>query len=99
MRAARIDANQPEIVDALRAVGATVQPLQKVSEGCPDLLVGYRERNWLLEVKDPAKPPSARYLTPDQAQWHGGWKGRVVVVLTAEDALIEIGALSAQIGH
>ena len=39
-RAARTDANQAEIVAALRGVGASVQPLHAVGQGCPDLLVG-----------------------------------------------------------
>ena len=42
MSAARVDANQPEIVKALRGVGATVQHLHKVGQGCPDLMVGWR---------------------------------------------------------
>lgn len=40
MRAAKVDKNQPEIVEALRAEGAVVQHLHAVGVGCPDLLVG-----------------------------------------------------------
>jgi len=65
-RAARIDANQPAIIAALRSIGATVQPLHAVGGGCPDLLVGLRGRNILMEVKDGARPPSERRLTADQ---------------------------------
>jgi hypothetical protein len=50
-RAAKVDANQREVVAALRGAGATVQLLHAVGEGCPDLLVGYRGGNYLLEVK------------------------------------------------
>ena len=50
-RAAKIDANQTEIVKALRQVGASVQSLASTGKGCPDLLVGFRGVNWLLEVK------------------------------------------------
>ena len=63
MRAARIDANQPEIVKALRDVGAFVQSLATIGKGCPDLLVAFRGKWHVLEVKDGAKPPSARKLT------------------------------------
>lgn len=35
-RKARVDANQSEVVAALRAVGATVQHLHMVGGGCPD---------------------------------------------------------------
>lgn len=41
-RRAHTDRNQPAIVAALRGIGATVQPLHAVGQGCPDLLVGYR---------------------------------------------------------
>ena len=57
-RAKRVDANQGEIVDALRAVGAKVQPLHMVGEGVPDLLVRYRGDLHLVEVKDGRKPPT-----------------------------------------
>jgi len=91
MRAARVDANQAEIVDALRKVGCTVQPLHAVGQGVPDLLVGYRGNNVLIEVKDGSKPPSARKLTPDQVKWHGDWRGHVAVVSTVAEAIAAVG--------
>ena len=48
MRAAKIDANQNEIVDALRKAGCSVQILSSVGKGCPDILVGRGGRNYLL---------------------------------------------------
>ena len=90
-RAARIDANQPDIVEALRGVGASVQPLHTVGEGCPDLLVAFRMVNYVIEVKDGAKPPSARKLTPDQIDWHDAWRAPVFIVETVADALRVIG--------
>lgn len=93
--AAKVDANQPEIVAALRSVGATVQTLHAVGQGCPDLLVGFRGQTYAVEVKDGRKPPSARKLTPAQEQWHGGWKGHVAVVSSVEEALAAIGLLDA----
>lgn len=92
MRAARIDRNQPEIVAALRAAGATVEPLHTVGDGCPDLLVGFRRANHLLEVKDGSKPPSARELTAPQIRWHIEWRGYVTVVTSVDEALAAIGA-------
>ena len=62
-RAAKVDANQTEIVKALRQVGASVQSLAATGKGCPDLLVGIRGLNFLIEVKDGAKPRSDRKLT------------------------------------
>ena len=83
----RTDHNQAEIVEALRQIGATVQDLHNVGEGCPDLLVGANGRNYLLEVKNGAR---AR-LNSREAQWHQGWSGQVVVVRTVDEALQAIG--------
>lgn len=88
----RVDGNQREIAAALRAVGATVQHLHEVGHGCPDLLVGYRSVNFLLEVKDGSKPPSKRRLTPDEEKFHQVWRGHVTTVETIEQALQAIGA-------
>ena len=86
-RARRVDDNQAKIVAALRQVGATVQVLSGVGGGCPDLLVGIFRRNYLLEVKDGDKSPSRQVLTADEAIWHNEWKGKVVVVTNAEEAV------------
>ena len=91
-RAAKVDRNQSEIVHALRTAGATVQPLHTVGAGCPDLLVGFRGANFLIEVKDWKAAPSDRKLNPTQVAWHDGWKGSVAKVETAEAALAVIGA-------
>lgn len=90
---AKIDANQTEIVKALRAVGATVQSLAQVGSGCPDILVGFRDANFLFEIKNPAQPPSGRKLTDDEAKWHAIWRGQKTVVETVDDALKAIGAI------
>lgn len=96
-RAAKVDGNQAEIVAALRKVGATVQPLHAVGAGCPDLLIGYRGRNWLIEVKDCSASNTDRKLRPAQVEWHGGWKGHVATAETIGAALAVIGAISMPI--
>ena len=90
---AKVDRNQAEIVADLRAAGATVQPLHSVGDGCPDLLVGFRGRNWLLEVKDWQASTTDRKLRPNQQEWHDGWKGQVAKVETSGAALAVIGAI------
>lgn len=86
-RAARTDANQDAIVAALRANGCSVQSLAAIGKGCPDLLVGFRGQNWLMECKDGRKTPGNRPLTDDQERWLKDWRGVVHVVLSADDAL------------
>ena len=92
MRAAKIDANQNEIVNALRKAGCSVQILSNVGKGCPDLVVGITFMfgaglTLMMEIKDGGKPPSAQKLTPDQVKWHDEWKGSKVVVNSVESAL------------
>lgn len=89
MRAAKIDANQPEIVKVLRAMGVSVQPLHTVGGGVPDLLCAIFGFTFLIEVKDGAKIPSAQKLTPDQVVWHANWKAPVHVV-NSINAAIEV---------
>lgn len=93
-RAARVDANQKIIVKALRQSGATVEHLHAVGSGCPDILVGYRGSNYLMEIKDGKKPPSGRKLTPDQVEWHGAWRGQVAIVKSVTEALSVIGVVA-----
>lgn len=90
-RAAAVDANQADIVAALRRVGATVQPLHTVGGGVPDLLIGRGGVNYVIEVKDGSKPPSKRQLTPDQIEWHSSWRGHVSTVKSVDEALTAIG--------
>lgn len=87
MRANKLDSNQPSIVKDLRACGYTVQPLNAVKKGCPDILVGAQRKNFLFEIKDGTKPPSARVLTEDERNWHALWCGKVHVITTVEEAV------------
>ena len=94
MKKAARDANEGAIVKALRNRGCLVQPLMQ-GGGVPDLLVcGPDGTLTLLEVKDPAKRPSQRRLTPDQVEWHRTWLAfgaRLSVVEYATDAMLACG--------
>lgn len=85
--AARIDENQPAIVKALRAIGAAVTPLHRVGHGVSDLLVSFRQKWVVLEVKNPSKPKADQELTPDQVKWIGLQRAAVVVVTTPLEAV------------
>jgi hypothetical protein len=85
--ASRVDANQPDIVRALRGVGASVLHCH-VLKNAFDILVGYRGRTFLMEVKDPSHPPSARQLTPGEAKFREEWRGSEYhIVHTADEAI------------
>jgi len=94
-RAAKVDANQAEIVRALRAIGATVTSLATVGNGCPDVVVGYRGVNLLFEIKDGSKAKSARALTEKEKAWHAAWAGQASVVESVDDALRLVCATAA----
>lgn len=93
--ASKADRNQPEIVAALRGMGAVVQHLHMVGKGCPDLMVGWKGNTVLLEVKDGEAKPSARKLTPDEIEWHRSWVGGpLYVVSSSAEAVGVVYALS-----
>jgi Holliday junction resolvase len=90
--ASRTDANQRQIVAALRQAGFSVCLLSAAGHGgvpgCPDLVCGGRGTNWLIEVKAPGGK-----LTPDQVRWHAEWRGQVAIVRSVDDALRVVGVL------
>ncbi len=80
---AATDANQQEIVDALRKIGCTVLVI-----GRPlDLLVGLRKRNFLFEVKRANVSPSQKKKTKAQREFFKTWEGQARIVETAEEAI------------
>lgn len=78
----RVDSNQKEIVKQLRDIGCTVQLLNKVKSGCPDILVGVRGLNLLFEIKT-----EKGTLTEDERIWISKWSGQVRVVKSFDDIL------------
>lgn len=87
----KVDENQSRIVSDLRSAGCTVISLASTGGGCPDVCVGRAGTNFLLEIKDGKKPPSARKLTPAQVTWHNEWRGQVAVVCNSNEALQAVG--------
>ena len=86
-RAARIDANQTDIVQALLGAGYSVQSLAGVGCGCPDLLVGAMGTNVLLEIKNPETTRGqTRETLEAQKKFSAFWQGQLAVVTTIEEA-------------
>lgn len=78
--AAKRDANESEIVEVLTRCGASVVRLN--AKGVPDLLVGFDDANYLVEIK-----ARKGKLTGDQVDWHADWRGgRPVILRSIEDA-------------
>ena len=80
--AARVDANQDQIVSALRAAGAYVWII-----GLPvDLLVGFKNHTFLVEVKTTSKKP----LTRLQADFFRNWTGGTVCRIDSPEAALRM---------
>lgn len=95
-RAAKVDRNHGEVVNALRKVGCSVQDLSAIGKGCPDLLIGIPAVRELafMEIKDGSKPPCERRLTDAQVKWHARWEGYPVhIVESVSDALAIVAAI------
>jgi hypothetical protein len=80
--AKRVDANQDQIVSALRAAGAYVWII-----GLPvDLLVGYKNHTFLVEVKDGAK----KRLTALQDDFFQNWTGSTLARIDSPEAALRM---------
>jgi len=80
--AARVDANQTQIVSALRAAGAYVWVI-----GLPvDLLVGYKNHTFLVEIKT----DSRKRLTKLQADFFENWSGSTLARIDSPEAALRM---------
>jgi len=80
--AARVDANQAQIVSALRAAGAYVWII-----GLPvDLLVGYNNHTFLVEIKDGPK----KRLTKLQQDFFENWSGSTLARIDGPEAALRM---------
>ena len=78
---ASVDANQKEIVDALKAIGCDVWVI-----GRPvDLLCGIGKHNYLIECKPEGSRP--RKDQKEQQEWIKNWRGQVRIAKTPEEAV------------
>jgi hypothetical protein len=81
-RAARVDANQDQIVSVLRAAGAYVWII-----GLPvDLLVGYKNHTFLVEIKTDSK----KRLTKLQAEFFENWSGSTLARIDSPEAALRM---------
>ena len=87
MRGRRTDANHQTIAGYFERLGCLVHHAI-----CPgyDLVVSKFGAVALIEIKDPAKPPSARKLTPtSQKMLDEGWPVKQVMTLDHVMAVVE----------
>jgi hypothetical protein len=87
MRACKIDNNQEQLVKQMRRIPGLKVKHTHIVKGFVDVVIGYQGINYLLEIKDPGKPPSKRKLTDDEQKFHNEWTGQVAVVETIDDVI------------
>ncbi len=89
----KVDANQGDVVLALRQCGVSVTITSDLGNGFVDIVAGYRGVNYLLQIKDGDQPPSKRRLTPAEKEWHAAWRGQAFVVNSVDEALAAVGVI------
>ena len=82
----KVDENHAQVRDELREVlhDGTIHDMSGAGNGFPDLCVGWRGLNFLIEVK---RKQGGSRLTSRQATFHQNWQGQVAVCRTASEAL------------
>jgi hypothetical protein len=92
--AAKIDSNQPGIVNQLRQIpGVTVETEKD------DILCGYKGRTFWYEIKNPDVANKAgkvfdSAIKPEQKRLLAEWKGHYKIVTTFEEIIEDIGIKS-----
>lgn len=81
------DANHREIVAAFKKLGAGVIDLSPLGYGVPDLFIGTRCINYLVEIKNPGTSYGRKGGNPLQVAWANDWPSPVYIVESMEDVL------------
>jgi rhamnose utilization protein RhaD (predicted bifunctional aldolase and dehydrogenase) len=82
----RVDENQQQLVHTFIALGASVLNLSRVGQGCPDLLIGYKNKSVLVEIKKDSKST----FTEPQIKFMQNWRGGPVSRVDSVDAAIRL---------
>ena len=85
---ARIDQNQPAIVETFRAHGCDVLHTHQLGKGAPDVFVGWNGLWLACEIKTPAGR-----LTKAQERLYGTLRTRPRIVRSVEEADAAVGVL------
>lgn len=85
-RAARADANQPEIVECFRSLGWYVLIISQL-KNCCDIMASKGGQTIAIEIKDGSKPPSARKLSTGEQKFKDEWLGRWELIESVDDVI------------
>ena len=86
---AKVDDNQPEIVNQLRSIpGVTVWNTHQLGKGFPDIIVGYKGVNYLFEIKN----RHGKLLIPlSEQEFYDNWQGQTEIVYDLDEILEVMG--------
>lgn len=79
-RAARVDVNQRQITKELREQGYSVAITSQLGKGFPDIVVGFKGVNLMVELKATSKDK----LTPHEVEFRDNWKGQYLIAWSTE---------------
>lgn len=97
----KADGNQKEILEGIRKLNETslltgfqwnvisIANTQTQGGGFPDLVLGYRGTNYLVEIKNPSRKGAK--LNVKQVEFHRDWRGSTLVVHDLDELLDGIG--------
>ena len=85
-RAARTDANQPEIVECFRSLGWSVLIVSQL-KNCCDIIISKNGRTVAIEIKDGKKPKSQRKLTEGELAFKNSWQGEYAIIESVDEAI------------
>jgi len=95
-RAAKIDSNQPEIVEALRKINGVTVELNH-----DDILVGYNDFTYWFEIKTPESVSKITGLILESAKKESQmklereWRGHYRIVSNIDEILSDIGLITS----
>ena len=80
----RRDGNHVEIVKDLAKLGFEVVDTSRVGDGFPDLIVGYKGKTGLVEIKI-----KGQGLGKEQAEFHSRWTGGIIILARCAEDVME----------
>jgi hypothetical protein len=84
--AKRVDENHNLIKHTFIALGASVLDLSRVGQGCPDMLIGYKGKCAMVEIKSSNK---AQFTEP-QLKFIKNWRGSSISRIDSVDGAIRL---------
>lgn len=85
----RSDRTQAAIVKELRARYYSVLVVSHLHLGF-DIILGWRGKTYLFEIKNHDDPPSKKKLTKNEHEFKDTWRGHLRTVETVEEIIMDL---------